>query len=498
VAFANPRLFCIALWRYKIINDKNLDDLIETEMFCNPISELCHFRKCPTCAGKIITINGFDGESECYYENWDSVKEHGRDGQDHRHTIKQKVYCSAYDLVNEFLDTVLPNYIKHKAFDAHQKNVMNELKEELTDSDMLLNIDFAENYSCKYFEEIQSLHFGGSRNQISLHTGVMYRGETLQSFCTVSGDLKHDSIAIYCHLKPILNEYGARITSLHFLSDGPSTQYHCQYMFTVIIRLIIPMFPALESLDWNFSQSGHGKSPADGVGATLKRTANKVVANNEDVANLEQFLSHVLKKIKGIRITPVLSVQDKNLEKEVRKCLKPVKDTLKVRQVRWSKSEANVLYFNTLSYFNVVCKPGECKHYHLMKITYNSASKINKPTVNHPSPKNEDDHQIMSTEESVLEVPQRKLHDWVVVRFRMEEGKGERRWLGKIERINENDTFLINFVRLQVTKLNSGFIYSYPKKRDEYAVCKSQVLYSISPPKILRRGVMKFQVQNSL
>lgn len=37
-----------------------------------------------------------------------------------------------------------------------------------------LPIDFSKNYSCKLSTEVQGLHFGGSRNQVTLHTCVIY------------------------------------------------------------------------------------------------------------------------------------------------------------------------------------------------------------------------------------------------------------------------------------------------------------------------------------
>ena len=38
----------------------------------------------------------------------------------------------------------------------------------------MIVIDFSENYYCKYSAEIQSVHFGASKKQISLHTGVFF------------------------------------------------------------------------------------------------------------------------------------------------------------------------------------------------------------------------------------------------------------------------------------------------------------------------------------
>lgn len=65
--------------------------------------------------------------------------------------------------------------MKHVAAIKHQYKFIKSLKETIKESDILLHIDFSENFSCKYFEEIQSIHFGASRKQISIHTGVTYR-----------------------------------------------------------------------------------------------------------------------------------------------------------------------------------------------------------------------------------------------------------------------------------------------------------------------------------
>lgn len=70
-------------------------------------------------------------------------------------------------------------------------------------------------------------------------------------------------------------------------------------MFFIIIDQIVPLFPNLESLLWNLSEAGHGKSAADGIGATMKRTADQIVAQEEDIADVAQFLAKVTERVKG-------------------------------------------------------------------------------------------------------------------------------------------------------------------------------------------------------
>lgn len=91
-------------------------------------------------------------------------------------------------------------------------------------------MDFSENYSTKYSSEIQAVHFGASRSQVTLHTAVIYYhiNDELksQSFCSES--LRHDASAVWAHLIPILQEIEAvapHISVLHLISDSPSGQY---------------------------------------------------------------------------------------------------------------------------------------------------------------------------------------------------------------------------------------------------------------------------------
>ena len=73
----------------------------------------------------------------------------------------------------------------------HQYQSIRKLKDKLTENDIILHVDFSENYACKYEAEIQSVNFGASQKQISLHTGVMWSETASNGFCTISDDLRH-------------------------------------------------------------------------------------------------------------------------------------------------------------------------------------------------------------------------------------------------------------------------------------------------------------------
>ncbi|KAL4701922.1 hypothetical protein ACJJTC_018934 [Scirpophaga incertulas] len=69
------------------------------------------------------------------------------------------------------------------------------------------------------------------------------------------------------------------------------------------------------TITWNYSESGHGKGAPDGVGAIMKRTADRAVYQGQDIKNLDDFINIIdqnLKKVK-LRIVSDYDVAEKDL-----------------------------------------------------------------------------------------------------------------------------------------------------------------------------------------
>lgn len=100
--------------------------------------------------------------------------------------------------------------MKHIANINHKYKILDTIKKELKSDEILIHLDFSENYECKYTEEIQSVHFGGSSPKVTLHTLILYycdplSGEHLhKSFVTFSDYNQHNPIAIAAHLEPVV------------------------------------------------------------------------------------------------------------------------------------------------------------------------------------------------------------------------------------------------------------------------------------------------------
>jgi len=158
------------------------------------------------------------------------------------------------------------------------------------------------------------MHFGASKVQLSLHTGVQYliNADTgtkyAKSFATVSSNLNHSASAIWAHLSPVLKKlshHHPEINTLHFISDGPTAQYRNRFNIFLLVSRLQELCPSVTSATWNFSEADHGKGPMDGVGGTLKRMADEHVARGNDIGSVGEFISHLSGSCRGIELFEV-------------------------------------------------------------------------------------------------------------------------------------------------------------------------------------------------
>ena len=138
--------------------------------------------------------------------------------------------------------------------------------------------------------ELQSSLFILERVEPNVHTGMLYGQNFSQGFIT----LRHDPAAITPHLKQILNFFLSKfqqVKKLHFMSDGPATQYRDRKMFYIITQYFPLCYPQIELISYNFSEAGHGKSAADGIGGALKRLADHREKFGHDISTFDMLVS---------------------------------------------------------------------------------------------------------------------------------------------------------------------------------------------------------------
>lgn len=339
---------------------------------CDRYNEKCLMRECRNCKRRSIYYYEFDNSVLIKHSSWQCVVEDIFDTKTKKKRRVRKYTkitsnCAPKDIVAK-LEVNLDIFLKHEANIVHQYQTIKSLKDNLTDKDAVIHMDFSENYNTKYSSEVQSFHFGGSRTQISLHTVVLYtKGET-KCFATMSENLSHNVPVIWAHLKPVMELLPSSVENVHFLSDGPVTQYRNKDMFFYLLCKLTETYRNICDFTWNYHEAGHGKGAPDGIGATCKRIADKIVALGTDIATINDFATELDKNCPGIQIF-VITEKEIDFQKKILEDNKPniklFTGTLKVHQVRGNYL-SNTLYMKSLSCF---CS-NFCPHFHLGDIKY--------------------------------------------------------------------------------------------------------------------------------
>ncbi|KAJ8668911.1 hypothetical protein QAD02_000170 [Eretmocerus hayati] len=297
-------------------------------------------------------------------------------------TSKEKITCSIKDFIQEVNKTI-PPYLQHVYLTTHQYKTLEIIRTSIEEGHVYLVNDFSQNYLLKFETAIQRSHFGASQKQASLHTGAFFYINPLTkeivcvSFCTISECLRHDAVAIWAHLEPIMKLIRVEVpnwNTLHIQSDGPSTQYKNKtnlYLFKENCKEL-----GLEYGSWNFTSPGHGKSTADGIGGNSKGLCDRAVLNGNDVHSVERMVevinSSKTQKTKAFLIT---AAEMQEMDSKFSQLLpdKAVPNTTKISQVVWSRSNPDVLNLNSLSCSYCICNKlyeQPCQHFSLRPPTW--------------------------------------------------------------------------------------------------------------------------------
>ncbi|XP_052085082.1 uncharacterized protein LOC127722225 [Mytilus californianus] len=188
-------------------------------------------------------------------------------------TVKEKESASIEKATEKLHELLRPSYSRHLFNIKNQYKHYKTLKETLSQTECLIHVDFSENYSCKMSKEIQSMHFGASLPQISLHT-----------------------------------EY------LHFYSDGPTSQY--RQKINLYLLSTMPFELGFTGACWKFQEAGHGKGIPDGIGETIKRSADRQVSFGADILTADAFIKTIETgtkiKLYEVKEPDVLEVDKRN------------------------------------------------------------------------------------------------------------------------------------------------------------------------------------------
>ncbi|CAH1154504.1 unnamed protein product [Phaedon cochleariae] len=457
----NMTLLIGTLSRLNVIKENNSNSVISS-FCCENRTEKCLLRDCPECENKNIQ---FEDQNRCemsFFYKWCSQKHTYFDNKTRKQKTvvkitKQKCLCSISKIVEEFESNII-KYLKHKGRAYHQYKIISELKKDLKTNEALIHMDFSENYNLKYAEEIQAFHFGGSRQQISLHTVVMYTnaGGKLKKecYCTLSECLNHNVPGIWAHLDPILKSLMERypiIDTLHFVSDSPATQYRNKTMFFFLAVELSNLFPTIRKFSWNYLEAGHGKGAPDGVGGVTKRTADRLVAQGHDIASFDTLVTALSQNIKGITYLTVDASDVKRISERLDNKKMPIfKGTMKVHQV---KKDLSQKAFPKLLFYSLSSLDEDDHTYLLGSKVYESANPLSPEEASDAS--SDEDLPLIRYSSTGTEIPNRKLNFNDVYSDDEEAGTSTDKTESILHNI-KNGTFLL--VQLKTKKVSYRYV----------------------------------------
>ena len=99
----------------------------------------------------------------------------------------------------------LTNLSVHHYIAKHQSNYLKKLKDNLQEDELVILMDFAENYFFIMQDEIQGFHWDNS--QATVHPFAVYSRENdevkCHSMCIISDYLQHNAVTVYVFIKKL-------------------------------------------------------------------------------------------------------------------------------------------------------------------------------------------------------------------------------------------------------------------------------------------------------
>lgn len=209
-------------------------------------------------------------------------------------SIKESIESSAAILQEKLAKFKVHCFVKNI-----QSNAFEGKKACLLDKEALIQVGFAENYTCISQDEIQRAHW--SNTLVTIFTCVAwFNNGGKKCFALVSDDLSHDKHCIWVFLRSIIGDlkenYG--IEDVTVFSDGASSQFKNKYTLTNLCYFEKDFDVSGE---WCFFATSHGKGAVDGVGGTVKRAVwEQVKSRQANVATAEEFYNVCKNVLKGI------------------------------------------------------------------------------------------------------------------------------------------------------------------------------------------------------
>lgn len=271
-------------------------EIFTNSLVCSTNNEDCMFGCCLVCEdffAEKIEEQVLDGSAEITWSQW--MNECGR--------AEKKEFLGTVDEAVLLLKSKVEHFLFHVFIKREQSRYFEKLKTETTDEKIVLQVDFAENFSLKEQDEIQQAHWNSK--SLSIFTAFIWSKNENFSFALPSLDATHDKFVVNSALEIILNYVESvlpNVKEINCFSDGAASQFKQRYHFRNLTKI------ANErkiDLNWHFFATSHGKGVVDGIGGIVKRLVWSAILAGEVCRSAEDFIKIATKKTDKIILVEI-------------------------------------------------------------------------------------------------------------------------------------------------------------------------------------------------
>lgn len=270
---------------FENITKNNLLKEMKSLLMCTEPTDECYLRSCENC------------------EN-NSIQTFLTEAVDKTNLVKIKRSCwivskrtdlmdieEDVDVFIEKFEEDLEKFITHEFKLKKQQTFIESKKQCLKSGEIVVQIDFSENYSCFTQNAVQSDFF--TAVQVTIHPCAIYYVENnstkLFKIVIISDVVKHTTASVYAFQKriiPVLKEKFEDLRKIIYVSDGAGSQYKNIKNFK---NVCMHKHDFDLEAEWHFTVTSHGKSACDGIGGALKRTARNDTLRGSKIKNAQNF-----------------------------------------------------------------------------------------------------------------------------------------------------------------------------------------------------------------
>ncbi|CAF1608935.1 unnamed protein product, partial [Didymodactylos carnosus] len=271
-------------------------------LICDVDDEKCMSSKCIICKNYFkdhITEKVIDKNVQIGWFQWSN--ESGR---------ARKEEFEVDDCV-KVLKGKIKSYLWHVFIKHEQSNYFEYIKQNAGDKTVVIQVDYAENFTMDEQNQIQSAHW--SKKQLSIFTAYAWcsgsGGDVGFSFGLVSNNTTHDKFSVATCLDVIVNEiksYVPDVNEIIFFSDGAASQFKNRFLLRYLTYM---MDDNAVDISWNFFASSHGKGVVDGIGGTLKRLVWSEMMAGKRCTSASDFVQICNEKTKTIIVGQITNAQ---------------------------------------------------------------------------------------------------------------------------------------------------------------------------------------------